>query len=147
MKLKQNNLQMVQPRRKFQSTLHRRIQQIFGNRVKGHNRHTTSGINKHSISNNHTQNNICHFKIIDHDSKQDAREARESIQIQINNAAHNCNVDKIYISETFNHLLGADRSSSESNQVIDSDLPQGCTHLTIPIIRFSRIVCLTNYIA
>ena len=28
------------------------------------------------------------------------------------------------MQEIFNHLLGADRSSNESNQVVDLDLPQ-----------------------
>ena len=36
----------------------------------------------------------------------------------------------MYIPENFNHILWADRSPIESNQVIDSDLSQSCTHLT-----------------
>ena len=50
----------------------------------------------------------------------------------------------MYIQEIFNYPLGADKSSTESNQVVDSDLPQGHTHLTIPSSRFSRAVCLEN---
>ena len=44
---------------------------------------------------------------------------REVIHVRINNPALNCNAAKMYIPEIFNHLLGADRSTSESNQVVD----------------------------
>ena len=50
------------------------------------------------------------------------------------------NTGKMYIAKIFNHLLVADRSSIEYNQVVDSDLPQDHTHLTIPSNRSSREV-------
>ena len=93
---------------------------------------------------NHCQANISHFKIIDQDSKQVAREAGEAIHIRVNNPAISHNTGKMYIPEIFNHLLGADRSSSESNQVVDSDFWQGCTHLIILSKTFSRTVSLAN---
>ena len=39
-------------------------------------------------------------------------------------------------------FLGVDRSSNESDQMVDSDLPQHHMHLTIPSNRFSRAVSL-----
>ena len=48
----EHSLQMVLPRRKLQHFLHRRIQQMFGIRVKLHNSYVTSAFYKHSISNN-----------------------------------------------------------------------------------------------
>ena len=83
--------------------------------------------------------NISHFKVIDQDSKQVAREA---IHIKINNPVHNCNKGKMYIPEIFNSLLGADRLSDRLVQVVGPDLPQGHIHLTIPISRFARALCL-----
>ena len=55
------------------------------NRIKEHNSHITSAIYQHSVSNNHPRANIFHFKILDQDSKQVAREAREAIHIRIDN--------------------------------------------------------------
>ena len=51
-------------------------------------------MHQHSVSNNHPKANISHFKIINQDSKQVAREAREAIHIRINNPALNCNMGK-----------------------------------------------------
>ena len=62
----------------------------------------------------------------------------------MHNPTHNHITGKMYIPEIFNHLHRADRSSNVSNQMVDSDLPQGHTHLTIPSNRFSRAVCLAN---
>ena len=64
-----------------------------------------------SVSNNHPLADMFHFKIIDQDSKQVAREAREAIHTRINNPALNHNTGKMYIPEIFNHLLGADGST------------------------------------
>ena len=88
-----------------------------------------------------TTNSLPDTPITDQDSKQAAREA---IHIGINNPALHHNTGKMYIPEIFSHLLGADRYSRESNQVVDSDLPQGYTHLTIASDRFSQAVCLAN---
>ena len=52
--------------------------------------------------------------------------------------------EKIYTSEIFNSLLGADRPSDRSVQMADLDLPQGHTHLTMQTTRFSTAVCLAN---
>ena len=114
------------------------------NRAKEHNSLVSSAIYKHSISNNQPLPDTSHFKITDQDNKQEAREAREAIHIGINNPALHHNTGKMYIPEIFSHLLGADRYSRESNQVVDSDLPQGYTHLTIASDRFSQAVCLAN---
>ena len=86
------------------------------------------------------QANIPHLKIIDQDSKQVAREAREAIHIRINKPALNHNPEKLYVPEIFNHLLGADGSSN----VIDSDLPQYHAHLALQSNKFFRVVCLAN---
>ena len=119
---------------------------MFGNRIKEHNSHVTSTFHKYSVINIHPWSSISHFKIIDKDSKQFAREAREAIHIRINNPALNCNTGKMCIQEIFNHLLGANGSTNDSNKVVDSDLSQGHTHLTLQSSRFSREVCLTNLI-
>ena len=99
------------------------------NRTKEHNNHITSAFYQHSVSNSHPRANISHLKITDQDSKQVAREARESILIRINNCALNDNTGKMYIPEIFNNLLGADGSTNESNQMGDSDCTQGHTYL------------------
>ena len=72
---------------------------------------------------------------------------REAIHIRINNLALNHNTGKLYIPEIFNHLFEADTSSNESDQMVDSDLPQGQTYLTFPINRFSTEVCIANKVA
>ena len=88
--------------------------------MKEHSSYVTSALYKHRISNNHPQAYIsCYLEVV----KQVAREARKAIHIRISNPAFNCNTRKMYIPEIFNHLLGADRSSNESSQVADSDLP------------------------
>ena len=82
-----------------------------------------------TVSNNHPKANIFHFKIIDQDSKQVAREARETIHIRINilelikinNLSLNCNMGKMYIPEIVNNLPGEDGSTNESNPWGDSD--------------------------
>ena len=91
-------------------------------RVKERNGHVTSAVYKDNISNNHSQANISNYKLIYQDNKQVAREAGEAIHIRINNSALICNTGKMYIPEICNNLLGADISSSESNQVVDSNL-------------------------
>ena len=58
---------------------------MFGNSVKEHDSHVTSAIYKHSVSKNHPQANISHFKTIEQDSKQVAIEAREAFHMKINN--------------------------------------------------------------
>ena len=105
---------------------------MFGKRVKEHNSQVTSAIYKPGISNNHPSTNMSHFKVTDQDSKHIVREAGKVIYIRINNPAQNCNTGKMYIPEIFIHLLETSRSSYESNQVVDSDLPLGHTHLIIP---------------
>ena len=117
---------------------------ITGKRIKECFDHVTSTVYICSIPNNHPIAKISHFKIIEQDSKQVARETREDIHIGINNHALNCSTGKMHIPEIFKCLLGVDRSSNESDQMIDSDLPLGHTHLTIPSNMFSRAVCLVN---
>ena len=90
---------------------------------------------------------ISHFKIIDQDSKQVAREAREAIHIRINNPTLYHSMGKMYILEICNNLLEADGSTNESNPLGDSDHSQSHIHLTIPSNRFARGVCLANYVA
>ena len=111
------------------------------NRIKGHNNHVTSAIYQHNVSSNHPIVNNSYFKIIDQDSKQVAREAREAIHIRINNPVLKWNSRKMCIQEIFNSLFGADGSTNESSQMVDSVCPQ---HLTVPSHRFSRAVCLAN---
>ena len=101
------------------------------NGLKEQNSHVTSAIYQHSVSNNHLRANIPHFKIIDQDSIQVNRKAREAIYSIINNSALNHNMGNMYIPEIFNNLLGADGSTKKSNQMGDSDYPQGYIHLTI----------------
>ena len=135
---------MAPPRKNATFFNIREYSRYFRIRVKQHNSHVSSAFYKHSISNNHPQANTSNFKMIDQDSKQVTREAREVIYIKISNATLNYNTGKMYMPEIFNHLLGKDRSFSESNQVVNSDLPQGHTHPIIPSNRFSRAVCLVN---
>ena len=78
--------------------------------------------------------------MIDQDSTHVARKATEVIHIKINNPALNENTGKMYIPEIFNQLLGAHRYSNELDQMLDSDLPQGHSHFTIPSKRISRAV-------
>ena len=89
-----------------------------------------------------TRATISHFKIIDQDSKQVTRKATETIHMGLNDPDLKQNTGKTYIPEIFNNLHDADRSSNDFKQVVDLDLPQGHTHLTIPSNRFSRVVCL-----
>ena len=86
--------------------------------------HISSAIYQHCVSNNYPKANISHFKIIDQESKQVAREAREAIHIRINNPALNHDMGKMYIPEIFNNLFGADVSTNESNPLGVSDNPQ-----------------------
>ena len=135
------SLQVVLSRRKLQLFYIGESSKSLKNRAKEHNSHVTSAVYKHSATNNHPWTNISHFKILDQDNKQAVREA---IHIRINNPTLNCNTGRMYIPEIFNHLLGADRSTDESQQVADSDLSQGHTHLTIQGNRFFRSACLAN---
>ena len=74
------------------------------NRIKEHS-HITNVVYQHSVSRSYPKANISHFKIIDKDSKQVAREAREANHIRINNPVLNCNTGKMYISKIFNNPL------------------------------------------
>ena len=114
------------------------------NVVKEHSSHITSVIYFHGESNNYPHDNISHFKLIDQDRKQVAREARKAIHIRINNLALSHNRGKLYIPWMYNNLLGADRPSYLSVQMAEPALQQGHTHLTIPSNRFSRTVCLAT---
>ena len=131
---------MALPRRKLQP-FYAGVSRCLENRVKEHNNHFSSADDIHSISNNNPWTTIAHFKILDQDSKQVTREA---IHIRINKPDLNCNTGKMYIPEIFKCLLGADRYSNNSDQMVDSDLPKGSSHLTIPTNRFSRAVCLAK---
>ena len=82
--------------------------------------------------------------MIDQGSKQVATEA---IHIGINNPALNSSAGKMNISQIIKHLLGEDRSSNKSNEVVDLNLQEGHTYLTILNNRFFRVVCLTNKVA
>ena len=116
----------------------------LGNRIKEHRSQIFSAIYQHSVSNHHPKANISHFKIIDQDSKQVAREAREAIHIRINNPDLNCNMGKMYIPEILNNLPWSDVSTNESYSLGDSDHPQSHIHLTVPSNRFARAVCLAK---
>ena len=72
------------------------------------------------LSNNNPWAKVSYFMILDQDNKQVTREAREAIHITVSNPALSCNIRKMYIPEIFNCLLRVDRSSSESDQMIDS---------------------------
>ena len=50
----------------------------------------------------------------------------------------------MYIPEIFNHFPGASRFSSESNQVVESDLQKYYTHLIIPSNGLPQTVYFTN---
>ena len=67
------------------------------NRIMEQSSHRFSAFYQHSVSSNHPKANISHFKIIDQDGKQVAREATEAIHIRINNPAINHNMGKMYI--------------------------------------------------
>ena len=134
---------MILSRRKLQHFYIGLSSRYLGNRIKVHHSDVTSKINKHSVSNNQPKAQIPHFKIIDQESRQVARDAREAICIRINTALNN-NTGKMDIPEIFSYLLGADRSTNESNQVVDSDLIQGHMYFTIPNNRLFRAVCLAN---
>ena len=103
----------------------------FENKVKEHNSCVTIVFYIHNNSNNHSWVYIFHSKITDQESNQVAREA---IHIRISKPALNHNMGKMHIPEIFTYLVGADRSSKKSDQMVDSDLPQSCIHLTIPRI-------------
>ena len=72
------------------------------NRIKEHNNSTTSAIYQHSSTQNHPKADISQYKIIDQDSKQVSREAREAIHIRRTNPALNHNIGKMYIPNIFN---------------------------------------------
>ena len=79
------------------------------------------------------------LKIIDQDSKQVSREAREAIHTRRTNPALNCNIGKMYIPNTFNQLL----------QIINNPSTDICTKpnilqntSTICSIRSTRAVYL-----
>ena len=61
------------------------------NRVKEHNTSISSTIYQHSSTHNHAKADISQFIIIDQDSKQVSREAREAIHIRRSNPALNHN--------------------------------------------------------
>ena len=56
--------------------------------------HVSCAIYQNTVFNNHPKTNISHFKIIDQDTKQVARETREAIHIRITNPALNYNMGK-----------------------------------------------------
>ena len=72
---------------------------------------------------------------------------QRSLHIWINNLALNPNTAKICIPEIFNSLLGADRPSDRSVQMVEPDLPQSQTHLAIASNRFSRAMPFGNFVA
>ena len=111
------------------------------NKSERHSSHVTHTIYIRGESDHHPHANISHFKVINQDSKQVAREAREAIHIMINNPALNHNRVKMFIPEIFNSLLGADRPSNGSLQVADPNFPLCHSHLIIASNRFSRAVC------
>ena len=111
------------------------------NRVKEHNTSTTSNIYQHSSTHNHPKADISQFKIIDQDSKQVSREAREAIHIQRSNPALNHNLGKMYIPNIFNQLLGTTNSPSADISTRPNIL---LNPLTISSNRFTRAVHLHN---
>ena len=100
-----HSLQMFTPRWKLQCFLHRRIQQMFWKWSK----RTQWSCHQFNLqtwhSNNHLQANIFYLKIVDQDSKQVVREAREATYIRIINPALTCSTGKMHIPEIFNHFL------------------------------------------
>ena len=87
---------------------------------------------------------ISHFIVKDPDSKEGARDTSKAIHIRINNLSLNHNTVKMYIPEIFNNLLGANSLSNGSVEIVDPDLPEGHTDLTIPSNRFSKAMCFLN---
>ena len=73
--------------------------------MKEHNSHITSAIYQHTVSNNDHRADISHFKIMDQDSKQVAREAREAIHIRINNPSLNYKQEKCISQESSTTFL------------------------------------------
>ena len=77
--------------------------QCLEKRIKEHSSQTSTAVYQHIVSNNHPKAN----KIIDWDSKQVAKEAREAIHTRINYPALNWIMEKMHIPEILNNLLGA----------------------------------------
>ena len=102
---------------------------------------TTSTIYQHSSNHHHPKADISQFKIIDQDSKQFSREAREAIHIKQTNPVLNCNIGKIYIPNIFNQLLGATNNHSVDISTSPNILQN---YPMIPSTRFTRAVHLHN---
>ena len=73
-------------------------------RVKEQNTSYTGAIFQHSTTYNHHKADISQFKIIDQDTKQVSRKAREAIHISRSNPALNCNIGKMNIPKIFNQI-------------------------------------------
>ena len=70
----------------------------------GHSSHATISIYLHCDSNNHPLVDIFHFRVIDQDSKQVMKEAREALHIRINKPALDNNTGKMHILEIITRL-------------------------------------------
>ena len=88
--LKQNTAyKLSSPEEKHSLSYIGKSSRCLENGIKEHSSHVTSAIYQHTVFNNHPKFIAFHFKIIDQDSRQVVRKAREAIHIKINNNALN----------------------------------------------------------
>ena len=93
------------------------------------------------VFNNNPKANISHFKIIDQDSKQ---VAREGIHIRINDPALNCNTGKCTSQKSLTTFLEQMDLQMSLTHWETQTTHNVTFHLTVPRNRFARAVCLTN---
>ena len=133
--------QWIYPEETHNSSYIGKSRRCLKNRIKEHNTSTTSGMYQHNSTHNHLKGDISHFKIIYQDSKHVSKEVRETMHIRRTNPVLNCNIDKLYIPNIFNQLLGATDNSStgiSTNPNIPNNPP------TTDSIRSTGAVCLHN---
>ena len=94
--------QQTCPEKTFNSSYIGESSRFLDNRVKQHYTLTTSTICQHSSAQNYPKADIFQFKIIDQDSNQLSRDAREAINIRRTNPVFNHNIGKMYIPNIFN---------------------------------------------
>ena len=83
------------------------ISRSLRERVKEHSKSSTSAIHKHCTDFHHPLPSIKNFSIIDKDSSQVTREAKEAIHIQRLDPNLNRNIGKMSIPHCFDPLIGA----------------------------------------
>ena len=85
----------------------RETSRALGERVKEHSKSTTSAILKHCKDFHHLLPSISDFSIIDKDSSQITREAKEAIHIRRLDPNLNWNIGKMSIPHCFDPLISA----------------------------------------